>query len=137
MLRIGGRTRLATPQSLVARAGQQRNVRTAGPSVPSGNMSVAAGDTERQSESRRRLTGAPRWQRLSLGFSLSFVLGFLVQWFAIRTGLYETVADKKMQRRIEMDEMVLELRGNVAKWQAEDMRIAAERAAAAAAAPHA
>ena len=62
---------------------------------------------------------------------MSFVLGFAVQTFACRTRLYDSVTDAKMRRRIEMDEMVLELRGDIAKWQATDMK----RAAAAAAGP--
>ena len=54
----------------------------------------------------------------------AFALGYAVQVFAIRTNLYDTVAENKLRRRLELDEEVLDLQGSIAKWQLEDQRIA-------------
>ena len=68
--------------------------------------------------------------RMSVFFAGAFTIGFVIEAFACSTGLYQAVLHKKTQRRFEMDEMVFELRENVAKWQADDIRIAEENAKA-------
>jgi hypothetical protein len=69
------------------------------------------------------------WKRGAIQVGIGFSLGFAVQAFAVKTRLYDAVGEGKMRRRIAIDEGVLDLRGDIAKWQAEDMKIAAARAA--------
>ena len=94
--------------------------------------SVAAGDHQIVTPVRKFLNDSNRMMRAGIGCLLGFCVGFGVQTFACRTRLYDSVTDAKMRRRLEMDEMVLELRGDIRKWQAEDMARAARKSAAAA-----
>jgi hypothetical protein len=68
------------------------------------------------------LKAQPRWVRMALVFTTSFAFGSCVQWFAIRTRLYDTLVHNKQVRRHELDEYVVELQGNIRKWQEEDRR---------------
>jgi hypothetical protein len=61
-------------------------------------------------------------RRLMIMTSIGFVCGFAIQTFALKTRLYDAVSDGKLRRRIETDEAILDLRGDIAKWQAEDMK---------------
>jgi hypothetical protein len=89
--------------------------------------SVAAGDLHFARSARGAARQSSKWMQLGIGFVLSASLGFFVQSFAIRTKLYDTVADNKLKRRVEMDEMVAELRTNIAAWQEEDRKAAEAR----------
>ncbi len=66
--------------------------------------------------------------RMAVIFSAAFSVGFGIETFAIRTGLYKTAMHNKTERRIKLDEQVMEFQENMRKWQEEDMRIAAEKA---------
>ena len=54
-------------------------------------------------------------------FLLGFTLGMVIEVFACKTHLYESVMMKKDARRHEFDEFVVDFRQNVERWQREDM----------------
>lgn len=54
-------------------------------------------------------------------FLLGFSLGMVIEVFACKTHLYESVMMKKDARRHEFDEFVVDFRQNVERWQREDM----------------
>ncbi|KAG5512106.1 hypothetical protein JKF63_07571 [Porcisia hertigi] len=54
-------------------------------------------------------------------FLVGFSLGLVLEVFACKTHLYESVMMKKDARRHEFDEFVLDFRHNVERWQREDM----------------
>ena len=76
-----------------------------------------------------KLRGLSFSVRMGIIFTGAFSLGFAIEAFAAKTGLYKTVVHNKTERRIKLDEQVLEFRENMKKWQEEDMKIAAEKAA--------
>lgn len=92
---------------------------------------LRCGRPEISGDGRTPLTFSSRRELVKV-FVGAFALGYAVQVFAIRTNLYDTVAENKLRRRLELDEEVLDLQGSIAKWQLEDQRIAEQRAAAAA-----
>ncbi|KPA74910.1 putative mitochondrial hypothetical protein [Leptomonas pyrrhocoris] len=59
--------------------------------------------------------------RMSGIFLLGFSLGLVIEVFACKTHLYESVMMKKDARRHEFDEFVVDFRQNVERWQREDM----------------
>ncbi|TPP43987.1 hypothetical protein CGC20_37195 [Leishmania donovani] len=54
-------------------------------------------------------------------FLVGFSLGLVLEVFACKTHLYESVMMKKDARRHEFDEFVVDFRQNVERWQREDM----------------
>lgn len=54
-------------------------------------------------------------------FALGFSVGMVLEVFACKTHLYESVMMKKDARRHEFDEFVVDFRQNVERWQREDM----------------
>jgi len=56
---------------------------------------------------------------------LGFTLGLVIEIFACKTHLYESVMMKKDARRHEFDEFVVDFREKVERWQQEDMSHAA------------
>ncbi len=68
--------------------------------------------------------------RMGVVYCGSFLFGAMVEYFACSTGLYETVASKKADRRLEIDEFVADFRQNMEKWQQEDKERALRIAAA-------
>lgn len=54
-------------------------------------------------------------------FLVGFTLGLVLEVFACKTHLYESVMMKKDARRHEFDEFVVDFRQNVERWQREDM----------------
>lgn len=71
-----------------------------------------------------KLRAIPFGRRMTIIYLGTFVVGFAVETFACKTGLYAAVTHKKTERRHELDEIVLEFRQNMEKWTAEDIRIA-------------
>ncbi|KPI82762.1 hypothetical protein ABL78_8226 [Leptomonas seymouri] len=67
---------------------------------------------------RTRLPFPARMFGVSL---LGFTVGMVIEVFACRTHLYESVMMKKDARRHELDEFVVDFRQNVERWQREDM----------------
>lgn len=57
-------------------------------------------------------------------FLLGFSLGMVIEVFACKTHLYESVLSKKEARRHEFDEFVVDFRHRVEQWQREDRRAA-------------
>ncbi|CAD2212760.1 hypothetical protein AGDE_00399 [Angomonas deanei] len=55
-------------------------------------------------------------------FLMGFTLGSIIEIFACKTHLYESVMSKKDVRRHEFDEFVVDFRKNVETWQQEDMK---------------
>ncbi|KAK7197584.1 hypothetical protein NESM_000708600 [Novymonas esmeraldas] len=55
-------------------------------------------------------------------FAVGFAVGLVLEVFACKTHLYESVMMKKDSRRHEFDEFVVDLRQNVARWQREDVQ---------------
>ncbi|SYZ62406.1 hypothetical_protein (plasmid) [Leishmania braziliensis MHOM/BR/75/M2904] len=53
-------------------------------------------------------------------FLVGFSLGFVLEVFACKTHLYESVMMKKDARRHDFDEFVLDFRQSVERWQRED-----------------
>ena len=74
----------------------------------------------------KKLRALPFTTRMSIIFACSFAIGFAIEVFACKTGLYQAVTHNKMQRRHQLDEIVVELRENIQRWTEEDKRIAAE-----------
>ncbi|AAQ15671.1 hypothetical protein, conserved [Trypanosoma brucei gambiense DAL972] len=58
--------------------------------------------------------------RMSGIFALGFALGSIVEIFACKTHLYESVMANKDARRHDFDEFVVEFRENVENWQQQD-----------------
>ncbi|KAG5487931.1 hypothetical protein LSCM1_08246 [Leishmania martiniquensis] len=54
-------------------------------------------------------------------FLVGFALGLVLEVFACKTHLYESVMMKKDLRRHAFDEFVLDFRQSVERWQREDM----------------
>lgn len=54
-------------------------------------------------------------------FLVGFSLGLVLEVFACKTHLYESVMMKKDARRHEFDEFVVDFRQSVERWQREDM----------------
>ncbi|KAG5473374.1 hypothetical protein LSCM4_03437 [Leishmania orientalis] len=54
-------------------------------------------------------------------FLIGFILGLVLEVFACKTHLYESVMMKKDARRHEFDEFVVDFRQRVERWQREDM----------------
>lgn len=73
----------------------------------------------------KRLRLRPLWQQMAVIFTGSFCFGAVVEVFACKTHLYESVVHKKAQRRHEFDEFVADLRENVEEWTKEDQQRAA------------
>jgi hypothetical protein len=59
--------------------------------------------------------------RYGLVFTVGFVIGAVIEFFACKTHLYEAVMANKDVRRHQMDEFVVDLRRNMDKWQREDI----------------
>lgn len=74
-----------------------------------------------------KLRAIPFYRRMAIIYAGTFVIGFAVETFACKTGLYAAVTHKKTERRHQLDEVVLEFRQNLEKWTQEDIRIATER----------
>lgn len=70
----------------------------------------------------REFRQRPAIVRYAFIFALGFSVGALVEVFACKTHLYESVMSKKETRRHEFDEFVVDYRRNVEKWQQNDMR---------------
>jgi hypothetical protein len=60
--------------------------------------------------------------RYSLVFVVGFIAGSIIEFFACKTRLYESVMANKDSRRHQMDEFVVDFRRNMDKWQREDMK---------------
>ncbi|RNE98764.1 uncharacterized protein Tco025E_09172 [Trypanosoma conorhini] len=54
-------------------------------------------------------------------FLVGFVLGGVIETFACKTHMYESVMAKKDMRRHDFDEFVDDFRENVERWQRQDM----------------
>ncbi|EAN92611.1 hypothetical protein C3747_32g750c [Trypanosoma cruzi] len=54
-------------------------------------------------------------------FLLGFALGGVIETFACKTHMYESVMAKKDMRRHEFDEFVADFRENMERWQRQDM----------------
>ena len=67
-----------------------------------------------------KLRQKPFLLRMGFVYCGSFAFGAVIEYFACKTGLYETVASKKADRRLEIDEFVADFRTNLEKWQEED-----------------
>lgn len=70
----------------------------------------------------REFRQRPAIVRYAFIFGLGFAVGAVVEVFACKTNLYETVMSKKDSRRHEFDEFVVDYRRNVEKWQQDDMK---------------
>jgi hypothetical protein len=66
-------------------------------------------------------TRLPFAGRMAGIFFLGFFLGLVIEVFACKTHLYESVMMKKDARRHEFDEFVVDFRQNVERWQRQDM----------------
>ena len=73
----------------------------------------AAGTTQRISS--KALDPSQLLPRLGLYFVVSFAVGYGTMAFACNTKLFDFAAEKKLQRRLEMDEAVLEFREDIAR----------------------
>lgn len=60
--------------------------------------------------------------RMSGVFAVGFAFGAVIEVFACKTMLYESVSKNKDKRRHEFDNFVVEFRQNVDKWQEEDRK---------------
>uniref|UniRef100_A0A7S1MSP8 Uncharacterized protein n=1 Tax=Neobodo designis TaxID=312471 RepID=A0A7S1MSP8_NEODS len=58
---------------------------------------------------------------------LGFAIGYGLMGFACKTRLFDFAAEKKMQRRLNIDEAILDLRGNLREWEEEDKARALSR----------
>lgn len=68
-----------------------------------------------------KLRTKPFLMRMGVVYAGSFIIGATVEFFACKTGLYQTVANKKATRRLEIDTFVADMRENLDKWTKEDM----------------
>ncbi|ORC85019.1 uncharacterized protein TM35_000391930 [Trypanosoma theileri] len=59
--------------------------------------------------------------RMSGLFLVGFILGSIIETFACKTHMYESVMSKKDTRRHDFDEFVVDFRQNVERWQRQDM----------------
>jgi hypothetical protein len=69
-----------------------------------------------------KLRRQPMAMRMAIIFAGAAAFGFTIEAFACQTRLYESVAQKKAERRHELDEFVSEFREKLQGWQEEDKR---------------
>ena len=66
----------------------------------------------------------PYVQRNGIFFALGLSLGCAIEMFMIKTDLYGLIVEKKTTRRLQIDEMKVDLEGDMANWQAQDQQAA-------------